>query len=271
MSGRRSRMPSGDTRNGRHAVTPRWGALDDLATYLINTQTPGNGSPVASEGLRAQPQKRAANDDDSIRSGTNRLRPTTACHAGGRGFESRRSRFRKSLQSGTFVRFSAEPSAGIGRAAARSVLQATLRAPSAKARDRASNPKRTMGSRSKGSHRPSDAKCRRRECRCCTAGRGHASGPTGRSHSPVPGTRSTGVHVSKLSSEAISRCNLGDVEYVVIEPAHGGMRLRPAGIEDQVQHEQEAGLGHVTYSLGEFLDEFTNAPSHPAPTSERTG
>jgi hypothetical protein len=79
----------------------------------------------------------------------------------------------------------------------------------------------------------------------------------------------TVVHVSKLSSDAISRCNLRDVEYVVIEPAPGGMRLRPAGIEDQVRHEQEAGLGHVTYSLGEFLDEFTNAPSNPAPTFER--
>lgn len=79
----------------------------------------------------------------------------------------------------------------------------------------------------------------------------------------------TVVHVSKLSSEAVSRCNLGDVEYVVIEPAQDGMRLRPAGIEDQVHHEQEAGLGHVTYSLGEFLDECTNAPSHPAPTFER--
>jgi hypothetical protein len=79
----------------------------------------------------------------------------------------------------------------------------------------------------------------------------------------------TVVHVSKLSPEAISRCDLGEVEYVVLEPAQAGMRLRPAGIEDQVQHEQEAGLGHVTYSLSEFLDEFTNAPSHPAPTFER--
>ena len=79
----------------------------------------------------------------------------------------------------------------------------------------------------------------------------------------------TVVHVSKLTSEAISRCSLGEVEYVVIEPAQDGVRLRPADIEDQVQHEQEAGLGHVTYSLGEFLDEFTNAPSNPAPTFER--
>lgn len=85
---------------------------------------------------------------------------------------------------------------------------------------------------------------------------------------PVLGA-ATVVHVSKLSSEAISRCDLSDVEYVVIEPAQGGMRLRPAGIEDQVQYEQEAGLGHVTYSLAEFLDEFTNAPNQPAPTFER--
>lgn len=77
----------------------------------------------------------------------------------------------------------------------------------------------------------------------------------------------TVVHVSKLTSDAISRCNLSDVEYVVIEPAQGGMWLRPAGIEDQVRHEQEGGLGHVTYSLGEFLDEFTSAPSNPAPSS----
>jgi hypothetical protein len=79
----------------------------------------------------------------------------------------------------------------------------------------------------------------------------------------------TVVHASKLSSDAISRCNLRDVEWVVIEPAHGGMRLRPAGLEDQVRHEQEAGLGRVTYSLAEFLDEFTNLPSNPAPTFER--
>jgi hypothetical protein len=79
----------------------------------------------------------------------------------------------------------------------------------------------------------------------------------------------TVVHVSKLSAEAVSLCELSDVEYVVIEPAQGGVRLRPAGIEDQVKHEQESGLGHVTYSLSEFLDEFTNAPSNPAPTFER--
>jgi hypothetical protein len=80
---------------------------------------------------------------------------------------------------------------------------------------------------------------------------------------------STVVHASKLSAEALSLCHLSDVEYVVIEPAPDGIRLRAASIEDQVKHEREAGVGHVTYSLGEFLDEFTNAPSNPAPTFER--
>lgn len=79
----------------------------------------------------------------------------------------------------------------------------------------------------------------------------------------------TVVHVSKLSPEAMAQCDFRDVEYVVIEPVRGGMRLRPADIEDQLQQEQEAGLGRVSYSLGEFLDEFTNAPTNPAPTFDR--
>jgi hypothetical protein len=79
----------------------------------------------------------------------------------------------------------------------------------------------------------------------------------------------TVVHVSKLRPEAIAQCNFGDVEYVVLEPVESGTRLRPADIEDQVAHEQDGGLGHVTYSFGEFLDEFTNAPSNPAPTFDR--
>ena len=74
------------------------------------------------------------------------------------------------------------------------------------------------------------------------------------------------VHISKLRPEAIERCNFGDIEYVVLEPAPDGTRVRPADIEDQVKHEQEGGLGHVTYSLGEFLDEFTKARSNHAPT-----
>jgi hypothetical protein len=79
----------------------------------------------------------------------------------------------------------------------------------------------------------------------------------------------TVVHVSKLSAEAIMHCDLRDVEYVVIDPAPDGWRLRPAEIEDQLKHEQEGGLGRVTYSLGEFLDEFTNVLNNPAPTFDR--
>jgi hypothetical protein len=73
----------------------------------------------------------------------------------------------------------------------------------------------------------------------------------------------TVVHESKLSPEAIALCDLREVEYVVIEPARDGWRLRPAGIEDQLKHEQEAGLGRVTYSLGEFLE------SSPTPRATR--
>jgi len=52
----------------------------------------------------------------------------------------------------------------------------------------------------------------------------------------------TVVHVSKLSSEAIAWCDVRDVEYVVIEPAEGGVRLRPAGIEDQLQQSRRPVL-----------------------------
>ena len=77
------------------------------------------------------------------------------------------------------------------------------------------------------------------------------------------------VEVRKLAPEAIARWGLHDVAYVVFEPFHGGLRVRPAAIEDQVNYEQESGLGRVTYSLGEFLDEFEDAPSNPAPTFDR--
>jgi hypothetical protein len=77
------------------------------------------------------------------------------------------------------------------------------------------------------------------------------------------------VHASKLTEEAIARWNLTDVEYVVIEPFREGIRVRPAAIEDQLKHEQENGLGRLTYSLAEFLDEFGSAPLNPAPTFDR--
>jgi hypothetical protein len=77
------------------------------------------------------------------------------------------------------------------------------------------------------------------------------------------------VEVRKLAPEAIARWGLHDVAYVVFEPFQGGLRVRPAAIEDQVKYEQESGLGRLTYSLGEFLDEFEDAPSNPAPTFDR--
>jgi mRNA-degrading endonuclease YafQ of YafQ-DinJ toxin-antitoxin module len=77
------------------------------------------------------------------------------------------------------------------------------------------------------------------------------------------------VEVRKLAPEAIARWGLHDIDYVVFEPFRGGLRVRPAAIEDQVKYEQESGLGRVTYSLGEFLDEFGDAPSNPAPTFDR--
>jgi hypothetical protein len=52
-------------------------------------------------------------------------------------------------------------------------------------------------------------------------------------------------------------------------PSPGLEASAEAGIDDQLQAEQEAGIGHVTYSLGEFLDEFTDAPNSPAPTFDR--
>jgi hypothetical protein len=77
------------------------------------------------------------------------------------------------------------------------------------------------------------------------------------------------VEVRKLAPEAIARWSLRDIDYVVFEPFRGGLRVRPAAIEDQVKYEQESGLGRITYSLGEFLDEFDDAPSNPAPTFDR--
>jgi hypothetical protein len=79
----------------------------------------------------------------------------------------------------------------------------------------------------------------------------------------------TVVEVCKLTEEAISRWGLHNVEYVVFEPFRGTLRVRPAALEDQVKYEQDSGLGRVTYSLGEFLDEFHDAPSNPAPTFDR--
>lgn len=79
----------------------------------------------------------------------------------------------------------------------------------------------------------------------------------------------TVVEVSKLTAEAIERWGMRDVDYVVFEPFRDTLRVRPAALEDQVKYELESGLGRVTYSFGEFLDEFHDAPNSPAPTFDR--
>ena len=64
------------------------------------------------------------------------------------------------------------------------------------------------------------------------------------------------VPVSKLSSAAIAEAGLGDIDFAVIEPAEDGVRVRPATVDEQLTYEQTHGLGHVTYSLEEFLSEL---------------
>jgi len=64
------------------------------------------------------------------------------------------------------------------------------------------------------------------------------------------------VPVNKLTSAAIAEAGLGDTDYAVIEPADDGVRVRPATVDEQLAYEQAHGLGHVTYSLEEFLGEL---------------
>ena len=61
---------------------------------------------------------------------------------------------------------------------------------------------------------------------------------------------------SKLSQEALAEAGLGAEDYVVIEPASAGVRVRAATVDEQLAYEQSYGLGHVTYSLEEFLAEL---------------
>ncbi len=64
------------------------------------------------------------------------------------------------------------------------------------------------------------------------------------------------VPVNKLTSAAIAEAGLGGTDYAVIEPADDGGRVRPATVDEQLAYEQAHGLGHVTYSLEEFLGEL---------------
>jgi hypothetical protein len=66
------------------------------------------------------------------------------------------------------------------------------------------------------------------------------------------------VPVSKLAAAAIADAGLADADYAVIEPVDDGVRVRPASVDEELAYEQTHGLGHVTYSLDEFLAELDN-------------
>jgi hypothetical protein len=66
------------------------------------------------------------------------------------------------------------------------------------------------------------------------------------------------VPVRKLTAATIAQAGLTDADYAVIEPADEGVRVRPASVDEQLAYEQTRGLGHVTYSLEEFLAELND-------------
>jgi hypothetical protein len=68
------------------------------------------------------------------------------------------------------------------------------------------------------------------------------------------------VPASKLTAEARAEARLDAEGYAVIEPTGGGVRVRvrvrAANVDEQLAYEHSHGLGHVTYSLDEFLAEL---------------
>ena len=64
------------------------------------------------------------------------------------------------------------------------------------------------------------------------------------------------VPVSKLAAATIADAGLTNADYAVIEPADHGVRVRAASVDEELAYEQAHGLGHVTYSLEEFLAEL---------------
>jgi hypothetical protein len=64
------------------------------------------------------------------------------------------------------------------------------------------------------------------------------------------------VPASKLSREAQLKAGLTPDDYAVIEPASDGVQVRAATVNEQLAYEQSHRLGHVTYSLEEFLAEL---------------
>jgi hypothetical protein len=64
------------------------------------------------------------------------------------------------------------------------------------------------------------------------------------------------VPTGKLTAAAIAGAGLGSADYAVIDPAGDGVRVRAATVDEQLAYQQSHGLGHVTYSLEEFLAEL---------------
>jgi hypothetical protein len=64
------------------------------------------------------------------------------------------------------------------------------------------------------------------------------------------------IPASKLTAEARTEAGLDAENYAMIEPAGDGVRVRAASVDEQLAYEQSHGLGHVTYSLDEFLAEL---------------
>jgi hypothetical protein len=64
------------------------------------------------------------------------------------------------------------------------------------------------------------------------------------------------VPASKLTPETRAQTGLEADGYAVLEPAGDGVRVRAARVDEQLAYEQSHGLGHVTYSLDDFLAEL---------------
>jgi hypothetical protein len=64
------------------------------------------------------------------------------------------------------------------------------------------------------------------------------------------------VPASKLTGTARAEAGLEPDGYAVLEPAGEGVRVRAASVDEQLANEQSRGVGHVTYSLDEFLAEL---------------
>lgn len=64
------------------------------------------------------------------------------------------------------------------------------------------------------------------------------------------------IPTSELTAAARAEAGLDPDCDAVLEPAGDGVRVRAASVDEQLAYEQSHGLGHVTYSLDEFLAEL---------------